>query len=197
LPRTEVNPDGTAEEVRRLASVGHFNQEVDYRIVDEQGRDCKIGRPGEVVVRSAAVLESYWNNSAATIESIRDGWYATGDIGVLDEQHYLFLIDRKKDMIISGGENIYCREVEEAISGHAEVLDVAVIGVADAKWVEAVKAVVVLKPGSLLDPDTLIAFCKARIAGYKCPKSVDFVPDLPRLPTGKLNKPALRARYRS
>lgn len=197
LPRHEVNPDGTADDIRRLASVGHVNQEVDYRIVDDQGRDCAVGQPGEVLVRSAAVLDSYWNNSAATIESIRDGWYATGDIGVLDERHYLFLVDRKKDMIISGGENIYCREVEEAIASHTDVLDVAVIGVADAKWVEAVKAVVVLQQGSILDAEALIAFCKARIAHYKCPRSVDFVAELPRLPTGKLNKPALRKRYRS
>jgi len=197
LPRHEVNPDGTEDEVRRLSSVGHVNQEVDYRILDDQGRPCGAGQPGEVVVRSAATLESYWNNSAATLEAIQDGWYATGDIGVLDEQDYLFLIDRKKDMIISGGENIYCREVEEAIASHSNVLDAAVIGVADAKWVEAVKAVVILKNGSTLDAEALIAYCKTRIAHYKCPKSVDFATELPRLPTGKLNKPALRARYRS
>ena len=197
LPRHEVNPDGTVDDIRRLASVGHVNLEVDYRILDDQGRACAVGQPGEVVVRSAATLDSYWNNSVATLESIRDGWYATGDIGVLDAQDYLFLVDRKKDMIISGGENIYCREVEEAIASHADVLDVAVIGVADAKWVEAVKAVVVLKPGSVLDGELLIGFCKTRIAHYKCPKSVDFVAELPRLPTGKLDKPALRSRYRS
>jgi acyl-CoA synthetase (AMP-forming)/AMP-acid ligase II len=109
----------------------------------------------------------------------------------------LFLIDRKKDMIISGGENIYCREVEEAISSHSDVLDAAVIGVPDPKWVEAVKAVVIRKTGSILDSDALISHCKNRIASYKCPKSVDFVSELPRLPTGKLDKPALRARYRS
>jgi acyl-CoA synthetase (AMP-forming)/AMP-acid ligase II len=197
LPRNEVNPDGSADDIRRLASVGHVNQEVDVRIVNDKGGVCAAGQPGEVLVRSAAALDGYWNNTPATIESIQDGWYATGDIGVMDDQGFLFLIDRKKDMIISGGENIYCREVEEAISSHSDVLDAAVIGVPDPKWVEAVKAVVIRKSGSILDSDALISHCKNRIASYKCPKSVDFVSDLPRLPTGKLDKPALRARYRS
>src|SRR5882672_9555946 len=197
LPRHEVNPGGSADDIRRLGSVGHVNQEVDLRIVDDHGGLCTVGQPGEVVVRSAAALDSYWNNTPATIESIQDGWYATGDIGVMDEQGFLFLIDRKKDMIISGGENIYCREVEEAIASHSDVLDAAVIGVPDPKWVEAVKAVVIRKSGSTLDSDTLISHCKGRIASYKCPKSVDFVFELPRLPTGKLDKPGLRARYRT
>ena len=196
MPRDEVRPHGSAEDIRRLSSVGHVNREVDFRLVDDKGELCPTGQPGEVVVRSAAMLESYWNNSAATIESIQDGWYATGDIGVVDEQGYLYLIDRKKDMIISGGENIYCREVEEALSSHPSVLDAAVIGVPDAKWVEAVKAVVMLKSGETPDEAALIAHCKSLLASYKCPKSVDFVDELPRLPTGKLNKPMLRERYR-
>jgi len=165
--------------------------------VNDQGGVCAAGQPGEVVVRSAAVLDGYWNNTPATIEALQGGWYATGDIGFVDEGGFLFLVDRKKDMIISGGENIYCREVEEAISSHSEVLDAAVIGVPDPKWVEAVMAVVLRKSGSTLDSATLIAHCKSRIASYKCPKSVDFVFELPRLPTGKLDKPALRARYRT
>jgi acyl-CoA synthetase (AMP-forming)/AMP-acid ligase II len=197
MPRDEVKPNGTEDDIRRLSSVGHVNREVDLRIVDDQGGSCPTGQPGEVVVRSAATLQSYWNNSAATIEAIQDGWYATGDIGVLDEQGYLYLVDRKKDMIISGGENIYCREVEEALCSHPAVLDAAVIGVPDAKWVESVKAVVTLKTGTTLDSQTLIAHCKVLLASYKCPKSVDFVDELPRLPTGKLNKPMLRARYRN
>ena len=197
LPRDEVKPSGNADDIRRLSSVGHVNREVDFRIVDNQGEQCVAGQPGEVVVRSAAVLESYWNNSSATLDSIQNGWYATGDIGVLDEQGYLYLVDRKKDMIISGGENIYCREVEEAVASHPSVLDVAVIGVPDPKWVEAVKAIVTLKNDATLDAPTLIAYCKERLASYKCPKSVDFAPELPRLPTGKLDKPSLRARYRN
>ncbi|HLZ99903.1 MAG TPA: AMP-binding protein [Steroidobacteraceae bacterium] len=196
LPRHEVNPAGSADDLRRLGSVGHVNRDVEVRLVNDRGAVCSAGEPGEVTVRSAAALDSYWNNTPATIESIQEGWYATGDIGVMDERGFLFLIDRKKDMIISGGENIYCREVEEAIARHPDVLDAAVIGVPDPRWVEAVKAVVVRKAGSTLDSDGLILHCRDRIASYKCPKSVDFVAELPRLPTGKLDKPALRARYR-
>ena len=197
MPRDEVNPYGTADELRRLSSVGHVNRDVDFRLLDDKGRQCAIGQPGEVVVRSPAALDSYWNNSAATIESIQEGWYGTGDIGVLDDRGYLYLIDRKKDMIISGGENIYCREVEEALSSHPAVADAAVIGVPDPKWVESVKAVVMLQPGANLDAEGVIAHCKSLLASYKCPKTVDFVAQMPRLPTGKLDKPGLRARYRA
>lgn len=196
MPRDEVKPYGTADDIRRLSSVGHVNRDVDFRIVDDRGGLCTAGQPGEVVVRSASTLESYWNNSSATLEAVQDGWYGTGDIGVLDDRGYLYLIDRKKDMIISGGENIYCREVEEVLSSHPAVVDVAVIGVPDVKWVEAVKAIVMLKPDAMPDAEALLAHCKSLLASYKCPKSIDFVDELPRLPTGKLNKPLLRDRYR-
>ena len=197
LPRAGVNPNGNERDIARLASVGHPVPEIECRLVDDHGNDCAAGTPGEVIVRSATVLEGYWNNSAATLEAIRDGWYHTGDIGVQDEQGYVFLIDRKKDMIISGGENIYSREVEEALAAHPDVADCAVIGVPDPKWVEAVKALVVRRAGSPLDEASLIAHCRTLIARYKCPRSVNFVDELPRLATGKLDKPALRARYRS
>ena len=132
----------------------------------------------------------------ATVEAIRDGWYHTGDIGVLDDENFLYLVDRKKDMIISGGENIYSREVEEALASHPAVMDAAVIGVPDPKWVEAVKAIVVLRPGSRLDEASLIAHCRTLIASYKCPKAVEFVSELPRMATGKINKVALRDLHR-
>jgi acyl-CoA synthetase (AMP-forming)/AMP-acid ligase II len=196
MPRVEVRPDGAPDDVRRLASVGHPVSEIEFRLVDDQGRDCPTGTPGEVAVRSATQLDGYWNNTAASLDAIRDGWYHTGDIGVQDEQGYVFLVDRKKDMIISGGENIYSREVEEAIAAHPEVADCAVIGVPDTKWVEAVKAVVVRRNGGVLSEQALIEHCRTLIARYKCPRSVDFVDELPRLATGKLDKPALRARYR-
>jgi acyl-CoA synthetase (AMP-forming)/AMP-acid ligase II len=141
------------------------------------------------------MLDGYWNNTPASIEALRGGWYHTGDIGVVDEQGYVFLIDRKKDMIISGGENVYSREVEETLAQHPAVLECAVIGVAHPKWVEVVKAVVVLRPRAKLTESELIAHCKQLIASYKCPKSIDFIAELPRLATGKLNKPELRARY--
>ena len=114
-----------------------------------------------------------------------------------DAEGCLYLVDRKKDMIISGGENIYSREVEEALAAHAEVHDCAVIGVPDPKWVESVKAVVVRKPGSTIEEAALIEHCRALIARYKCPRSIAFVPELPRLATGKIDKPTLRARYSS
>jgi acyl-CoA synthetase (AMP-forming)/AMP-acid ligase II len=196
MPRWEVNPNGTESDVRRLGSVGHLPPEVDFRLEDEQGRPCPPGVPGEVIMRSQAMFDGYWNNTPATLEALRDGWYHTGDIGVLDEEGYLFLVDRKKDMIISGGENIYSREVEEVLASHCDVLDAAVIGVPHPKWVEAVKAVVVIRNGANVTEEGLIAHCKSRIASYKCPKSVAFVASLPRLATGKIDKPALRASHR-
>ena len=196
LPRWEVNPNGSEADIRRLGSVGHIPPEVDFRLEDEQGKPCPPGVPGEVIMRSQAMFDGYWNNTPATLEALRDGWYHTGDIGVLDEEGYLFLVDRKKDMIISGGENIYSREVEEALASHADVLDAAVIGVPHPKWVEAVKAVVVIRNGASVTEEGLIAHCKTRIASYKCPKSVAFVASLPRLATGKIDKPALRAGHR-
>jgi acyl-CoA synthetase (AMP-forming)/AMP-acid ligase II len=179
-----------------MGSVGHAVSEIEFRLVDDQGRECPTGTPGEVIVRSPTQLEGYWNNTAASLDAIRDGWYHTGDIGVQDEHGYVFLVDRKKDMIISGGENIYSREVEEAIAAHPEVTDCAVIGVHDPKWVEVVKAVVVRRDGGTLTEQVLIEHCRTLIARYKCPRSVDFVDELPRLATGKLDKPTLRARYR-
>lgn len=197
LPRWQVNPNGDAHDLRRLGSVGRTNAEIEARLLDDQGNPCPTGTPGEVVVRSPTLFDSYWNDASATLEAIRNGWYHTGDIGVYDEQGYLYLVDRKKDMIISGGENIYSREVEEALASHPAVLEAAVIGVPHPKWVESVKGVVALRTGQRVDEVELIAHCKARIASYKCPKSIDLVPELPRLATGKIDKPTLRARYRA
>jgi acyl-CoA synthetase (AMP-forming)/AMP-acid ligase II len=194
MSRHEVNPDGSPDQIRRLASVGHAVADIDFRLVDEQGHDCPVGQPGEVVIRSESLFGGYWNDSAATVEAIRDGWYFTGDMGVLDEENYLFLVDRKKDMIISGGENIYSREVEEALLSHPQVAEAAVIGVPDPKWVESVKGVVVCKPGGSVDESGLIAHCKSQIASYKCPKRIEFVTELPRTASGKINKVALRER---
>ena len=194
LHRYEMNPYGSADDIRRLASVGHPNPKLKLRIVNDKDQDCPAGEPGEVITQSATNLSGYWNNSAATVEALRDGWYHTGDIGYVDEDGYLFLIDRKKDMIISGGENIYSREVEEALLAHPDLVDAAVVGVPDAKWGEAVKAFVVSKPGRVLTEIDIIAHCKERIASYKCPKAVAFLDELPRVASGKVNKVALRDR---
>jgi len=197
LPRHALVTEGSPEAVKRLGSAGFPVPEIDFRLVNEAGEDCAAGVPGEVVVRSPSMFSGYWNNSAATLEARREGWYFTGDIGVQDAEGCLFLVDRKKDMIISGGENIYSREVEEALAAHADVHECAVIGVPDPKWVETVKAVVVRRSGSSVDEAVLIEHCRGLIARYKCPRSVAFVEELPRLATGKIDKPSLRTRFRS
>lgn len=188
--------EGTPEQVARLGSVGQPHPRCQFRIVSEDGDECPPGVPGEITARSETAMVGYWNNSAATADTMRDGWVHTGDIGYLDEQGYLFLVDRKKDMIITGGENVYSREVEDVLLAHVAVADVAVIGVPDVKWGESVTAIVVLKPGSGVRVQELIAFCKTRIASFKCPRTIQFVEALPRLPTGKLNKTELRQQYK-
>lgn len=197
LHQHEVHPDGTPDQVRRLASVGHVVPEITCRIVDDHGVDCETGVAGEVVIQSPYHVRHYWNNSVSTLDTIQDGWMHTGDMGYRDEEGYLFLIDRKKDMIVTGGENVYSREVELAVLQHPAVADVAVVGVPDPKWVETVKAVVMLKPGMAASETEIMQHCRTLIAGYKCPKSVDFVDDLPRLSSGKVDKMGLRRRFRS
>jgi len=191
------HPGGTPEQVARLASVGQAFPDVDLRILDDQGKECPAGVPGEVTVRSDSLMVGYWNNHPASVEALRDGWYHTGDIAYVDNQGYVFLVDRKKDMIITGGENVYCREVENAIDEHPAVQEVAVIGVPDEKWGESVKAVVVLRPQQTVTEADLIAFTRERIAHYKAPKSVAFVDELPRVQTGKISKVKLREQFKS
>jgi acyl-CoA synthetase (AMP-forming)/AMP-acid ligase II len=193
----EVKPEGTEVDIRRTASVGHPGPRTRLRVVDDQGRDCPVGVPGEVWTHTDQRFDAYWNNTAATLDALRDGWYRTGDIGYLDEDGYLFLVDRKKDMIISGGENIYSREVEDAVQAFPGVAEAAVIGVPDAKWGEVVKAYVVCAPGAAAQAEDVIAHCKRLIAGYKCPKQVEVVAALPRVASGKVNKVALRELSRS
>jgi acyl-CoA synthetase (AMP-forming)/AMP-acid ligase II len=192
LHKRQHKPDGTPTDIKRLGSIGQAAPNVDIRIVDEEGHDLPIGQPGEILTRTATHFAGYWNNSAATLAALRNGWYHTGDLGYLDEEGFVYLVDRKKDMIVSGGENIYSREVEEAIASHPAVQDVAVIGVKDSYWGESVRAVVVLAPGKAATSEELIAHCKTEIASYKKPRSVVFVDELPRLPSGKINKVVLR-----
>ena len=178
-----------------LASIGQPYQNTRLRIVAEDGRDCATGATGEIWIRSEAMMSGYWNNSAATIETLRDGWLRTGDMGYQDEAGRVYLVDRKKDMIISGGENIYSLEVERALAEHPAIAHVALIGQPDPKWGEAVKAVIVLRPGMDASADELVAWCATRIAGYKKPKHIVFVESFPVLPSGKVDKMALRALY--
>jgi acyl-CoA synthetase (AMP-forming)/AMP-acid ligase II len=195
LPRHLHKLEGSEEELRRLGSIGQAMTYCDIRIVDDHEQDCPDGTPGEIWIRSPANLAYYWNNNAATLEALRDGWLRTGDMAWRDDQGFLYLVDRKKDMIISGGENIYCQEVEQALMFHPNVSDVAVIGVPHEKWGETVKAVVVLKADVELSAEQLIDYSGTRIARYKRPTSVEFVTELPRLPSGKVNKIALRQMF--
>ncbi len=189
-------PDGSPQDLKRLTSIGQPIADAELRIVDDLDRILPTGSIGEICFRSSQTMLGYWNNSAATIETLRDGWLHTGDMGYVDDDGFVYLADRKKDMIISGGENVYSREVEEALMSHPEVKDAAVIGVPDPRWGEAVKGVVVLKEGATLDAGGLIAHARKLIAAYKCPKSIEIVRDLPRLPSGKVSKVMLREQFR-
>jgi acyl-CoA synthetase (AMP-forming)/AMP-acid ligase II len=188
-------PDGDENDQRRLASAGIPFAGVEVRIAAENGEECAPGEPGEICLRGESLMRGYWNNSAATIDTLRDGWMHTGDIGRVDEDGYLYLVDRKKDMIISGGQNIYSREVEEALFAHPAVLEAAVIGVRDEKWGETVRALIVRRAEATLTEEEVIAHCRANLAGYKKPKSVMFIDELPKLASGKVNKQELRALY--
>lgn len=181
----------------RMGSVGLPLPGVEIRIVDAEGREVARGEVGEIAIRSAANMVGYYNRPDATAETIdADGWLRTGDAGRMDADGYVYLADRIKDMIITGGENVYPAEVENAIFSHPQVHDVAVIGVPDPKWGEAVKAIVVPVGGESPDPAAIIAWARARIAAYKAPKSVNFVDALPRNPSGKVLRRLLRDRYR-
>jgi acyl-CoA synthetase (AMP-forming)/AMP-acid ligase II len=184
-----------AGEPKLLLSAGRPLIGTDLRIVGEGGRSLPPGQIGEIAVRGPQLMRGYWNLPEATAEALRDGWMHTGDAGSLDDEGYLFVQDRTKDMVVSGGENVYPREVEDVLYQHPAVAEAAVIGVPDAKWGEAVKALVVAKPGQTVTAEELIEFCNGRLAGYKRPRSVDFVDALPRNPSGKVLKRELREKY--
>lgn len=191
------DPDGDRQHL--LRSAGRPLPWVDMRVVDPVGdRDCPPGEVGEVWLRAPNVMAGYYNRGAETDAALMPGgWLRTGDGGFRDEDGYLFLTDRIKDMIVSGGENIYPIEVEEVLSQHPGVTDVAVIGVPDERWGETVTALVIRAPASAVDAEELVAFAREQLAGYKLPRSVEFVAELPRTPAGKVLKRALRARYAS
>jgi acyl-CoA synthetase (AMP-forming)/AMP-acid ligase II len=165
------------------------------RCVDPEGKEVPTGQVGEIVVLSDFVMKGYWNRPEATEEALEGGFFHTGDAGYFDEDGFLYIHDRLKDMIVSGGENVYPAEVENAIFGCPGVADVAVIGVPDETWGEAIKAIVVPHPGEAPSPEDIITWTKSRIAGYKAPKSVDFADVLPRNPSGKVLRRSLREPY--
>jgi acyl-CoA synthetase (AMP-forming)/AMP-acid ligase II len=179
-----------------MRSAGKAMPGVEIRILDGDLNPLPPCTTGEVAIRSDCVMLEYWNRPEETAAAmIGDGWFRTGDAGMLDEEGYLFIQDRIKDMIITGGENVYPAEVESAIYGHPGIADIAVIGIPDPKWGEAVKAIIVRKPGSDLSEADVIAYAREKIAGFKCPKSVSFMDALPRNPSGKVLRRELRAPY--
>ena len=189
--------DHDSRNANRLQSVGRPLDGVELKIVDSAGEPLPTGAVGEVVTRSPANMDGYFGMPEATAQTLaHDGWLRTGDAGYLDADGYLFLKDRVKDMIISGGENIYPAEVENALIGHPSVAEVAVIGVPDERWGEAVRAVVVPNPGAPRDDADLMAWAAGRIARYKLPKSIEWVDALPRNHTGKVLRRILRDQCR-
>jgi long-chain acyl-CoA synthetase len=195
LEPEDHDPDGPRQHL--LRSAGRPYPWVELRIVDPVSGD-PLGphQVGEVWLRGPNVTPGYFNRAAETAAALtKDGWLRTGDGGYVDQDGYLFLTDRIKDMIVTGGENVYPVEVEEALAQHADVAEVAVIGVPHSHWGEAVKALIVTQPGARTGAEELIAFARARLAGYKLPRSVDFVTELPRTPSGKVLKRELRQRY--
>jgi long-chain acyl-CoA synthetase len=185
--------EGSEVDLRRTASAGQATPLIDVRVVDEGGRDVAAGTVGEVVCGGPKIMAGYWRKPEATAAVLKNGWYHTGDMGALDEDGYLSLVDRKKDMIISGGENVYSIEVESVLSLHPAVAEVAVIGIPDERWGEAVTAIVVPRAGAAQNAEDLIGFCRGKIAGYKLPKSVLFRAEpLPKTGPGKIAKRVLR-----
>ena len=185
-------PDGPSEAARRLSSAGQPCFGVRVRTVAPDGAETPPGEPGEVLVHAPSLMSGYWNRHTLSLAVTRDGWFRTGDAGFIDDEGYLFIADRLKDMIISGGENIYSREVEDALMSHPAVQEACVTGVPDPEWGESVKAWIVLRDGQQAGAAELIGHCRTLIASYKKPRFVEFTPDLPRLFNGKVDKKALR-----
>jgi long-chain acyl-CoA synthetase len=188
--------EGDPAKVRRLASCGRAVLGARVRVVNDQGEDVQPGEIGEIVAQGPNVMQGYWNKPAETAAAFRDGWFYTGDLATVDAEQFVFIVDRRKDMIITGGENVYSTEVEDALYQHPAVLEAAVIGTPDAHWGETVTALVVLKPGASASETELIAHCRRIIAHYKCPRRVEVRTEpFPKSGSGKLLKTALREPY--
>jgi len=185
------------DQLRFKSKTGREFIGVELKVVDDRGKEIQPDEKevGEIIVRGDIVTKGYWKLPEETEKSIRDGWLYTGDLAVIDEEGYVTIVDRKKDMILTGGENVYSTEVENTLYMHPAVLECAVVGVPDQKWGEAVKGIVVLKVGHKATEDEIIQFCKQRIAHYKAPKSIDFIDALPRTGSGKIHKKGLKDRY--
>ena len=181
--------------VARIKSCGRAAHGVEVQVVRESGEACDDGEVGEIVARGANIMQGYWRMPDETAAALRDGWFHTGDLAYRDADGYFYIVDRKKDMIVTGAENVYPREVEEVLYRHPSVLDAAVIGVPSARWGEAVKAIVVARDGHEIAEAALVEFCRSELAGYKVPGSIDLIDELPRNPSGKVLKRVLREKY--
>ncbi|TAK36411.1 MAG: AMP-dependent synthetase [Chloroflexota bacterium] len=193
----ELDPAGPPEKLKRLTSAGHAMVNVEVKVVDEQGQEVVkgSGQAGEIILRGDQMSQAYWEMPEETAASHKDGWFYTGDLATIDEDGYLYIVDRKKDMIISGGINVHSVEVEAAIGLHPSVMQVAVIGVPDPQWGEGIKAFVVLKPGMSATEEDIVRHCREQLASYKKPRSVEFRESLPLSGTGKILKRELREPY--
>ncbi len=180
---------------RRIQSCGRPAHGVEVKIFDDRDCECPPETVGEIVARGKNIMKGYWQAPEATAHALRGGWFHTGDMGKKDADGYVYIVDRKHDMIVSGGENVYPREVEEVLYTHPAVLEASVIGVPSDRWGETVKAIVALRAGQTTDDAALLAYCRERLAHYKCPTSVDFLERLPRNPSGKVLKGVLREPY--
>ena len=199
--QTEMSPMATLlrpeDQLRKAGSAGLPAINVETRVVDDQDQPLPPGEVGEIVHRSPHAMLGYWNDPDKTAATFRNGWFHSGDLGVIDDEGYLSVVDRKKDMIKTGGENVASREVEETIYAHPAVQEVAIFGISDPRWIEAVTAAVVLRDGEDVSEADLIAFCRERLAGFKVPKYVVLLDELPKNASGKLLKRELRDRFAS
>ncbi len=187
--------EGDAKQMKRLASAGRSGMGVEVKIFDMDDKEVERGTVGEIVTRGPNVMVGYWKLPNETADTLRNGWLHTGDLGYMDEDGYIFLVDRRKDMIVSGGENVFSVEVENVLYEHPAVLEAAVIGIPSEQWGEAVHAIIVFKPGQQATSDEILKFCREQIAGYKVPRSVEFADALPKSGAGKILKRDLRDKY--
>ncbi|MBN1547930.1 MAG: long-chain-fatty-acid--CoA ligase [Syntrophaceae bacterium] len=181
--------------VKLLKSVGKEGVTTEVRIVDENDNPVSRGEIGEITVRGKNTMKGYWKNPELTSSTLRGGWLHTGDLGTIDEEGYIYLVDRKADMIVTGGENVYPKETEDVLYEHTAVQECAVVSAPDLKWGEIVQAVVVVKEGKIVTADELISHCKDRLAGYKCPKKVEFWDQLPKTPIGKILRKDIKKHF--
>jgi fatty-acyl-CoA synthase len=195
--QTEMSPSTTYlagdDALRKTESVGKPSINVRVRIVDDEMNDVPLGDVGEIVYQGPTTMKEYYKNPEATKEAFKGGWFHSGDLVRMDEEGFIYVVDRKKDMIISGGENVYPKELEEVLYSHPDILEAAVVGEPDPKWGETVKACIVMKPGKQLTQDEVIEFCQSSLASYKKPRIVEFMESLPRNAAGKVLKTALRS----